>query len=204
MDEDSLPPPSFLVLAVAFESGLAVVALAAGWALGFSPSQTIHWNAAAIGAGALAALPPLLLFWACVTWPVGPLAEIVRVVDHALTPLFRHCRIVDLAAISAVAGVGEELLFRGLVQGGIAHWIGGSQGTWIGLLVGSVVFGMVHPITRTYALLAGLIGLYLGGLWLATGNLVAPIAAHAVYDFLALVYLARLRRRPPEARDPTA
>ena len=34
----------------------------------------------------------------------------------------------------------------------------------------------------------GLIGLYFGGLRLWTGNLLAPIAAHAVYDFLALIY----------------
>ena len=36
-----------------------------------------------------------------------------------------------------------------------------------------------------------LMGLLLGGLWIATGNLLVPIVAHAVYDFLALVWLVK-------------
>jgi membrane protease YdiL (CAAX protease family) len=34
-------------------------------------------------------------------------------------------------------------------------------------------------------------GLYLGTLFVITGNLFAPIVAHAAYDFVALVWLAR-------------
>ena len=44
-------------------------------------------------------------------------------------------------------------------------------------------------------MLAGLFGLYLGALWLLTGNLLVAIAAHAVYDFFALLYLVRFQ--PP-------
>jgi uncharacterized protein len=50
-----------------------------------------------------------------------------------------------------------------------------------------------HWITRTYALLAALVGLYLGGLWLWTGNLLVPIVAHALYDFVALIWILRRR-----------
>ena len=56
------------------------------------------------------------------------------------------------------------------------------------------MFGLLHPITRAYAVIAALLGAYLGGLWLAGGNLLTPIVAHALYDFVALVYLLRLRR----------
>jgi membrane protease YdiL (CAAX protease family) len=35
--------------------------------------------------------------------------------------------------------------------------------------------------------------LYLGWLWLASGNLLAPIITHGLYDFLALAYLTRRR-----------
>ena len=66
---------------------------------------------------------------------------------------------------------------------------------WVGLIAGGVLFGLAHCITPTYALLAGLIGLYLGWLWIATGNLLVPITTHAVYVFLALVYLIRIRGR---------
>jgi uncharacterized protein len=57
-------------------------------------------------------------------------------------------------------------------------------------LVGaSMVFGLLHAVTITYAVLAALVGAYLGWLALATDSLVGPIIAHSLYDFLALVYL---------------
>ena len=70
-----------------------------------------------------------------------------------------------------------------------------------GLLAASVLFGLAHPITPAYAVLAAMIGVYLGWLWLAFDkNLLVPITAHALYDFLALIYLVRTRGRRP---DPT-
>jgi membrane protease YdiL (CAAX protease family) len=87
--------------------------------------------------------------------------------------------------ISLAAGVGEELLFRGLLQAAIADWLH----PWAGLGIASLVFGLAHSITRTYAVLATLLGAYLGGLWLACDNLLAPMITHALYDFLALLYL---------------
>ncbi len=62
-------------------------------------------------------------------------------------------------------------------------------GAWTGLAVASVVFGLLHAVTPTYAVLAALIGVYLGGLWQVTGNILTPIVTHALYDFLLLVYL---------------
>ena len=158
MPADPPMPRHFLVLAVLFEASLAVVAVALGWLLGYAPAATARWSLAAVGWGVLAALPALAVFWVCVRSEIGPLREITRVMDEQLTPLFRGSTLLDLAAISVVAGVGEELLFRGLIQGGIADWIGPPRGVWIGLAAGSVVFGLMHPITRAYAVLAGLIG----------------------------------------------
>ena len=190
-------PRHFFVLAVLFEASLAVVAVGLGWLFGYPPAATARWSLAAIGWGVLAALPALAAFWFCVRSSIGPLREIARIVDEQLVPLFRRATLLDLAAISLVAGVGEELLFRGLIQGGIADWIGPPRGVWVGLAVGSIVFGLVHSISRGYAVMAGLIGLYLGGLWIALGNLLVPIAAHATYDFVALVYLVRFRPSSP-------
>ena len=111
-----------------------------------------------------------------------------RFVRELVVPLFRDCSLVELAVISLVAGIGEEMLFRGLIQGAAGRWI---ESPAVGLVLASVVFGLAHPLTRAYIVLAGVIGAYLGGLWLATDNLLAPIVAHALYDFLALVYLVR-------------
>jgi membrane protease YdiL (CAAX protease family) len=97
---------------------------------------------------------------------------------------------VELALLAVLAGFAEEIFFRGVVQVGLARVLpeGGA------LVVASAAFGLAHFITPTYALLAGLAGLYLGGLFLLQGSLTAPIVAHAVYDVVALNYVVRLYR----------
>ncbi len=95
--------------------------------------------------------------------------------------------------MSLLAGVGEELFFRGVLQPELISW----TGTLAGLIAASVVFGLLHAITPTYALLATAVGAYLGWLALASGNLLGPMIAHGVYDFFALAYLIRAGRAPP-------
>jgi membrane protease YdiL (CAAX protease family) len=107
--------------------------------------------------------------------------------------LFRQCRIVELAVIALLAGLGEEMLFRDIVQGWITDKVGGPYGAAIGLTAAATIFGLLHSITPAYAFMAGGIGLYFGAIWLITGNLLVPIASHALYDFVALIYLVHLR-----------
>jgi hypothetical protein len=52
----------------------------------------------------------------------------------------------------------------------------------------SALFGAAHLITWTYAIIAALIGAYLGLLWMWTGNLLTPKITHAVHDLAALVH----------------
>lgn len=65
-----------------------------------------------------------------------------------------------------------------------------------GLLGSNLVFALAHFITQTYALLTGLMGVYLGLLLDASGqrNLLIPILAHTIYDFLAFVIVTRTFR----------
>lgn len=113
----------------------------------------------------------------------------------------RALRIVQLAVIAAMAGLGEEMIFRGVVQAALANWLGDGAGPWIALLAAAVLFGLLHTVTPTYALLAGLIGLYLGWLWMVTDNLLVPVVVHGLDDFVALVYLVKTRPaiHPPDA-----
>jgi membrane protease YdiL (CAAX protease family) len=194
MDDEPPLPENFVLVAAVFEGGLGVLAVVLGWMLGYPPADTIQWTLAAAGWGVAAALPMLAALALCVWFPVGPLAEIGRVVDELLVPLFRGCALWQLALIAALAGLGEEMLFRGVIQEAIAGWVGPPWGVWIGLAAASILFGLLHPITAAYAALAGAIGFYLGWLWIATGNLLVPITAHAVYDFIALVYMVKLRK----------
>ena len=145
--------------------------------------------------GGVAALPMLGLFWLARRWPVGPLARIKRFCDEELVPIFQDCTWHDLALLALAAGVGEEMLFRGALQAALSRWLG----LWPGLAVTSLLFGLLHPISLAYVVMAGLLGAYLGAVWIATGNLLTIIVAHALYDFLALMALLGDRAGP--ARD---
>jgi uncharacterized protein len=215
MEQDSPPIPSFPVVAAAFEGSLAVLAVMVGWLAGQSPLRTLHWDAWILLLGPATIVPPLAVLAVCVRWPTRLLAEVLRVIDEVLVPLFRRCGLVEMAGISLLAGVGEEMLFRGVLQATFADWLGRLPGAgqmgwngvqpadWAAAVAAALIFGAAHWVNAGYALLAALIGLYLGGLWILTGNLIYPIAAHALYDFVALVYLVRIRR-PPAADNPEA
>lgn len=196
------PAPYFPLLAGIFEGALAVVALGLGWLVGQAPAETLRLELRAAVWGLAAVVPPLGLFWVCLKVPWEPLRQIVRIMDELVVPLMRTCGLGELAIIAALAGLGEELLFRGMIQAAAARLFAGAAGQTFGLLAAAVLFGLAHALTRTYALLAALIGLYLGAIWLASGNLLVPIVAHAGYDFLVLVYLLRVRRAVSEGRLP--
>jgi uncharacterized protein len=189
------PPQSFAFLAAAFEGGLALLAVGLGWLLGVPPLQSFFWTWPDVGWGLLATLPPLALLWFCLSSSWQPLRDIVRVVDELLVPLFANARLPEFAVIAMLAGLGEEMLFRGVVQTTLAHWIGGETGTWVALVIAGLLFGLGHSVTYTYVLLAAVIGIYLGAVWILNGNLLVPIIAHASYDFVALVYLVMIRKR---------
>ncbi|MEX0676651.1 MAG: CPBP family intramembrane glutamic endopeptidase [Pirellulales bacterium] len=186
--------------AVAVEGGLVLLALVVGWLLGQPPLEQIEWTMRGALVGLAAAVPMVAALVLVTRFPLGPLADLENVVRRLIVPLFRSSRLVDLAAICALAGLGEEMLFRGVAQAGIER---ASGSPWLALSLASVLFGLAHPITRTYAVLAGLIGVYLGWLLVASGNLLVPIVTHAAYDFLALVYLLRASETPPHA-EPAA
>jgi membrane protease YdiL (CAAX protease family) len=180
---------------VLFEAGLAPIAVALGWALGQPPLAGFAWDADAALDGVVAVLPMLAFLAAAVRWPVGPLARIKEFFDRELAPALRGCEWPDLALISVAAGVGEEMLFRGVIQGAIARALGPAAG----VALAGALFGLLHPVSPAYVALAAVLGAYLGAVWLATGNLLSVIVAHALYDFIALVVL--LRDKPGAGDD---
>jgi membrane protease YdiL (CAAX protease family) len=174
-----------MILAIGVEGGLAVSALALGRLLQQPPLETLAADPVAALIGLAATVPLVLAFLAMIRWPFGPLEPIRRFSIEVLCPVLSPCTVPDLAAIALLAGFGEEMLFRGTLQGALTPRLGPGGA----VLVASVLFGVVHAVTPTYAVLAGLIGAYLGWLWQATGNILAPIVVHGLYDFVALYYL---------------
>jgi membrane protease YdiL (CAAX protease family) len=172
-----------------FEGGLIAVAFGLGWLLNEPPHITLKWDLAGLGLGLLAT-GPMLLGLVLLTWlPVPAFRRLTLFFDEFGRPFFTPYTILDLGVLSLLAGFGEEMFFRGVVQGAVAHRFG----IWSALAVASLLFGLVHAITPTYVVLATLAGVYLGGVWLLTENLLVVIVAHAIYDFLALVYLLRVK-----------
>jgi membrane protease YdiL (CAAX protease family) len=190
MTEDSPAQPepgTLIILSVLFEGGLAPLALLLGWLLGQPALSGFAWRADDAMLGVLATLPMLALFLFGQNWPVGPFRAIRRFFDEEARPVLAGCQWPDLALISLAAGVGEEMLFRGVFQGVLSRSLGPGPG-WG---AASLLFGLLHPITPGYMVLAALLGAYLGGIWMYTGNLLTVMVAHALYDFLAMVLLLR-------------
>ncbi len=80
------------------------------------------------------------------------------------------------------------MLFRGVIQVSISDWINPISG----LALASLLFGLMHPITPFYVVLAALMGAFLGWIFIATENLLPVMITHGLYDFLALSYLTRV------------
>lgn len=92
-----------------------------------------------------------------------------------------------LITLSIFAGVGEELLFRGAVQG----WLAGHVGELVAVIVASLLFGLVHYVSFTYFLVATGLGLLLGSVYALSGSIALVMIWHSVYDIIALFCLIR-------------
>jgi len=175
-----------LGMALACEIGLGVAALGVGQMVGFWPLERFAWSALALGQGLLATVPLVIAMWLVTRWPVGPLKPLQDLVRDLIVPIFAGVPKWQLAVISLAAGWGEELLFRGLIQAGAEVQ---SESTWFAVAVASAIFGLAHPLSTAYVVMAAAIGAYLGWLFVATDNLLPAMLTHAAYDFVALVYL---------------
>lgn len=192
-DDDAAIGPEAFPLFVLFEAALAPAALVLGWMVGRRPLAGFAWEWRAALAGLVAAAPMVGFLALSLRWPVGALGRIRAFFDRELAPALQGRSWRELALLAAVAGVGEEMLFRGVIQTALSE----SLGRGIGFAASSVLFGLLHPASVAYAVIAGLIGAFLGAVYLATGNLLSAIVAHAVYDFAALLMLLRARERAP-------
>jgi membrane protease YdiL (CAAX protease family) len=100
---------------------------------------------------------------------------------NALRPFARGLSGLGIIVIALLSSVGEELLFRGLLE------------PWAGLWVQALIFGALHqmsgPSRWAWVGWATVVGWLFGVLFVSTGSLVGPIAAHALINGLNLNYL---------------
>jgi len=174
-----------------FETALGLAALPLGLGLGVDWVALTRWNPARDAVVGLAVCLPLLaLPWAVWHAPGRLFRDVRAVVETHLRPVLGGWSAGQMLAISLLAGVAEEALFRGALQGGLTARLGPEAA----LGVAAVLFGLCHALNRAYALLATGMGLVLGLEFQGTGTLWAPALTHAAYDFFALLYLLRWTR----------
>ncbi|RBW50699.1 CPBP family intramembrane metalloprotease [Marinobacter sp. F3R11] len=92
-----------------------------------------------------------------------------------------------LFLLSVFAGVGEELLFRGALQG----WLAEHTGDATAIVSASVLFGLVHYVSFTYFIVATVLGLVLGAAYTLSSSIILVMVWHSVYDMIALFFLLR-------------
>lgn len=190
----------FLLVAFVFELLLALGALGLGWLVGVSPWYHDRSETLAETFG-LVALSRNLLWGLAATAPAvavllledSPLWRSLTDLKHQVTGMLNRLLCgsnhSQLFVLALLAGLGEELLFRGLLQVGLARLLPPGVALVGSLVIASVLFGLCHYLSHTYFLLATLAGFYFGLLMIVSGSIVPPILAHALYDFVALVYL---------------
>ena len=147
----------------------------------------LRLDAQGVAVGAAATLPMLgLLLW-CLRTTWRPMRRLVGLVEERLGPYLAGASGWGIVLLALLAGLGEEILFRGVVQA----WLAERAPLWLAIGAAGVLFGIGHWLSASYAALATVIGVYLGIVFVLSGNLLAPIIAHAAYDVVALFVLAR-------------
>jgi membrane protease YdiL (CAAX protease family) len=199
MKNSPFGPDHFFKSACVFEAALIVVAVVLGWLGDINPFASLHYSESAILYGILGTIPLFLLFLLLEQITAESVVAIRRMLLETLGPGLHRYHWADLLILAAIAGISEEILFRGVIQ----PWMESSWGMTTGLVVSNILFGLVHAVTPLYAVLATIVGIYLG-LALDYGgdrNLLTPIIIHGLYDFLAFMALMRIYRASLTAQN---
>ena len=133
-------------------------------------------------------------------YKIGWFEEASQVGERMFLQLMQGAGGWHFLALSLAAGVGEELFFRGWLQSFLQIQLGmfGDLAPWLAIVLASMAFGIVHPVTKGYVVLAFLLGGLLGTAYYLSDNILVPIIAHTVYDFALMVRMfanARLAER---------
>lgn len=170
-------------------ASIAVAALVGTPSFGLGPGFQLNWSA--VSTGVLLTLPLGLLAGALdlVEDKFPALQDVTKATQRSVLALLGGefkpvIALVVSLALGCVAGLGEEMLFRGVIQYELASRIG--TGVAVGL--SSVVFGALHAVTPLYAILATLASVYFGAIYIWSSNLAVPIITHAFYDLVALLF----------------
>ncbi|NOT11658.1 MAG: CPBP family intramembrane metalloprotease [Methylococcaceae bacterium] len=199
MTEPKLNKDDFFKKACYFEASLILVAIFLGWISGINPFENLHFSEIAIAYGLIGTAPLFAMFLVLEHIHLNSVVRIRQLLLDTLGPGLHRYHWTDLLILAAVAGVSEEVVFRGVIQ----PWMELSWGGTTAALIGSnLIFGLAHALTPLYAVLAGLVGIYLGLSmdYVGDRNLIIPVVIHGLYDYLAFILLMRAYRLKANAK----
>ena len=199
----SPPPPSagrVLLLSNVVYGALAASSLGAAHLMGVPlpwGCATPQQAAQSVAQGVVWAVPMVALMLVLTSERaqrvLPPLKHTTDFCVAAMLPSLRPFSAAGLAYLSAITGVGEEMLFRGLVQGALAGAL--AQLAWcphphaVAVALVALAFGALHAVTPIYGVMATAAGAYLGVQYIWCGGLLAPCITHALYDCTAFFKL---------------
>ncbi|GAA4948938.1 hypothetical protein GCM10023224_36210 [Streptomonospora halophila] len=101
------------------------------------------------------------------------------------------------AAVAVTAGVGEELLYRGLL---VAFGTALGAPVWLAAIAACVLFALAHLYQGWWGLVGpGLLGALFMVVYLGTGSLLIPIAVHIALEMRSLLLSGSGRRHRARA-----
>ena len=92
--------------------------------------------------------------------------------------------LVGVLVIAIVPAVGEELVFRGVIQKNLVRWFSPHVGVWLGAALFSAIHFQFFGFVPRFVL-----GLVLGYLYLWSGNILVSMAAHFTQNAFQLLIL---------------
>jgi membrane protease YdiL (CAAX protease family) len=115
-----------------------------------------------------------------------------RKLHSDLRPVAKNLTVPSVIIIAVLSSLGEELFFRGFLT------------PLVGVVVQAGLFGLAHQVTGpsrwVWITWASLVGLCFGAIFVLTGSLVGPIAAHAIVNGYNLMFLRSHDPSPKERR----
>lgn len=119
------------------------------------------------------------------SWMKGLEEEAARQIGFMLRERTPWELVKNLFFVSVLAGVGEELFFRGVLQ---RMFVRATRSPWMGIVLAATIFSAFH--FQFYGFFPRLfLGVLLGAVYWFSGSLWAAMLAHFLYDASVIVYL---------------
>ena len=186
---------SFVLQAIIFEGAMALIGAALAlfcgldlWKAFHTPDLLTLINQFGLGVGFAAGMG--LFFTALDYIPWRQLKQVSQKTKEAVVATMKNVTRFNRFLVCLLAGIGEEILFRGFIFVAIFEfWPWGLEynlNIFAAIIISSILFGLGHYVTLLYFIITGLLGAAFCLVFLWTGSLIAPVVAHALYDFYAI------------------